>query len=102
MQLVYVDCVQRCFPSEFNQRLFHSTTNGFSFSVCKGRSPMWAPNAQRVGHNHFGGDMSLRGNVPAIDVFRLEENDGSAWDNDLHILHAGRENKRNWPGVYRS
>ncbi|KAK1240145.1 LOW QUALITY PROTEIN: hypothetical protein MKX08_007587 [Trichoderma sp. CBMAI-0020] len=43
----------------------------------------------------FGGLKYLWGNVPAIDVLQLAKNEGSTYDQDLHLLFAASGDLRN-------
>ena len=39
-----------------------------------------------------GGKKFLWGNMPAIDILRLAANEGDAYEQDLHLLFAGKSN----------
>lgn len=41
------------------------------------------------GSQGFGGKKHFWGNVPAIDVLRLDQNEGSNYDKDIQLLFAG-------------
>ena len=57
----------------------------------EGREPAWASTtASRNWHNPFGGEKYLWGNIPAIDVLRLSENEGNAYPDDIALLFAGQ------------
>ncbi|UKZ69119.1 uncharacterized protein TrAtP1_010132 [Trichoderma atroviride] len=43
----------------------------------------------------FGGNKYLWGNVPAIDVLQLAKNEGSTYDQDVHLLFAASGDLRN-------
>lgn len=54
------------------------------------RIPAFAnPQAAKNKHNPFGKGIYLWGNVPAIDVLNLEQNEGSRFSDDVKILFAG-------------
>jgi hypothetical protein len=40
-------------------------------------------------HQFIGPNKYLWGNTPAIDVFRLDSNEGHDYDHDLRLLFAG-------------
>ncbi|KAN0076101.1 protein of unknown function (DUF4470) domain containing protein [Elaphomyces granulatus] len=55
----------------------------------EGREPAWATGtASRNWHNKFGGDKYLWGNTPALDILKLEQNEGFAYQEDLALLFA--------------
>lgn len=62
--------------------------------------PEWATTGRTpafVGDNGpsqvvFGGNKYLWGNVSAIDVLQLAKNEGSTYDQDVHLLFAGKGN----------
>ncbi|KAK1753835.1 hypothetical protein QBC47DRAFT_303201 [Echria macrotheca] len=55
----------------------------------EGYQPAWeSTRASRAWHNPFGGEKYLWGNVPAIDVLRLPENEGNAYPDDISLLFA--------------
>jgi len=41
-------------------------------------------------HNPYGGHLYLWGNVPAIDVLRLPENEGLDYNDRIELLFAGK------------
>ena len=54
------------------------------------REPAWATgSASRNWHNTFGENKYLWGNVPAIDVLRLDHNEGHGYQHGLSLLFAG-------------
>ncbi|KAK4099828.1 hypothetical protein N658DRAFT_539478 [Parathielavia hyrcaniae] len=56
----------------------------------EGREPAWAMDeARNNAHNPYGGDLFLWGNVPAIDVLRLSDNEGAGYSDDIELLFAG-------------
>ncbi|KAK4206240.1 hypothetical protein QBC37DRAFT_460375 [Rhypophila decipiens] len=60
------------------------------------RDPAWASGAaQTNAHNPYGGGVFLWGNVPAIDVLRLAENEGVTYDEDIQLLFAASGDLRN-------
>lgn len=56
----------------------------------EGRVPAWEsdPTASRV-QNRFGGTKFLWGNTPALDVLKLEQNEGLGYADDIALLFAG-------------
>ena len=55
------------------------------------RAPIWASaEASRNPHNPFGSTKYLWGNVPAIDVVQMSQNEGEKYDRDLNLLFAGK------------
>ncbi|KAK4113195.1 hypothetical protein N656DRAFT_824922 [Canariomyces notabilis] len=62
----------------------------------EGREPAWAiGEARNNAHNPFGGSLFLWGNVPAIDVLRLSENEGAGYSDDIELLFAASGDLRN-------
>lgn len=55
-----------------------------------GRTPAFVGNGPPL--VMFGGNKYLWGNVPAIDVLQLAKNEGDNYDQDLHLLFAGKLN----------
>jgi hypothetical protein len=56
----------------------------------EGRVPGWAlPAAAKNACNVFGGKNYLWGNVPAIDVLQLGQNEGDSYKENLALLFAG-------------
>jgi hypothetical protein len=56
----------------------------------EGREPPWATGAASTNiHNKFGGGKYFWGNTPALDVLRLEQNEGFAYQDDVAMLFAG-------------
>ncbi|KFX99826.1 hypothetical protein V490_01644 [Pseudogymnoascus sp. VKM F-3557] len=55
----------------------------------EGREPAWEtdPTASRV-QNRFGGTKYLWGNTPALDVLKLEQNEGLGYAEDIALLFA--------------
>ncbi|EXJ70466.1 uncharacterized protein A1O5_06535 [Cladophialophora psammophila CBS 110553] len=51
--------------------------------------------ASRNLHNPYGGGKYLWGNVPAIDILRLEQNEGHNYNKDLALLFAASGDLRN-------
>lgn len=41
----------------------------------------------------FGGSKHFWGNTPAIDVLRLDKNEGVDYDKELNVLFAGKSEK---------
>lgn len=57
----------------------------------EGREPAWTTGAaSKNWHNPFGGGKYLWGNVPALDVLKLEQNEGIGYRGDLALLFAGQ------------
>jgi hypothetical protein len=57
----------------------------------EGREPPWASGAaSRNWHNVFGGSKYLWGNTPALDVLKLEQNEGIGYRDDIALLFAGQ------------
>jgi len=55
-----------------------------------GREPAWARgDAPKNWHNPFGAGKYLWGNIPAIDILRLEQNEGRGYRQSLALLFAG-------------
>jgi hypothetical protein len=46
--------------------------------------------ARNNAHNPYGGDLYLWGNVPAIDILRLPDNEGAGYSDDIELLFAGQ------------
>lgn len=56
----------------------------------EGRSPPWTSAAAASAlHNPFGGDKFFWGNMLAIDILQLKENEGAEYDADISLLFAG-------------
>lgn len=56
----------------------------------EGREPPWASGtAAKNWHNVFGGNKYLWGNTPALDVLKLEQNEGLSYRDDIALLFAG-------------
>jgi len=56
-----------------------------------GREPAWASGtASRNWHNTYGNNKCLWGNVPAIDVLQLKQNEGHHYHQCLALLFAGK------------
>jgi hypothetical protein len=56
----------------------------------EGRKPPWASDtAAKNWHNVFGGNKYLWGNTPALDVLKLEQNEGLGYQDDIVLLFAG-------------
>lgn len=52
---------------------------------------LWAKGPSRSNtHNPHGGEAYLWGNVPAIDVLRLRDNEGVTYNEDIELLFAGQ------------
>jgi hypothetical protein len=45
--------------------------------------------ARNNAHNPYGGGLYLWGNVPAIDVLRLSDNEGARYSDDIELLFSG-------------
>lgn len=57
----------------------------------EGRQPAWETNAAASNfHNPFGGGKYLWGNTPAMDVLKLEQNEGLGYAEDISLLFAGK------------
>ncbi|KFY06924.1 hypothetical protein V492_07605 [Pseudogymnoascus sp. VKM F-4246] len=55
----------------------------------EGRQPAWETNAAASNfHNPFGGGKYLWGNTPALDVLKLEQNEGLGYAEDISLLFA--------------
>ncbi|KAL2063905.1 hypothetical protein VTL71DRAFT_4399 [Oculimacula yallundae] len=55
----------------------------------EGRIPHWASSEASTNlHNVFGGSKYLWGNTPAVDVLRLERNEGVKYQEDIALLFA--------------
>jgi hypothetical protein len=54
----------------------------------EGRLPAFVNNSVTP-YESFGGAKYLWGNMPAIDVLALEQNEGSGYLHDLNLLFAG-------------
>jgi len=53
-------------------------------------APAWAKGDAATNlHNPFGAGKYLWGNVPAIDVLRLEQNEGEDYTGNIALLFAG-------------
>ncbi|PGH26457.1 hypothetical protein AJ80_01770 [Polytolypa hystricis UAMH7299] len=61
----------------------------------EGRQPAWSKNAVSGQHNPFGGTKYLWGNTPAIDVLKLELNEGNSYEEDIAVLFAASGDLRN-------
>jgi hypothetical protein len=56
----------------------------------EGRAPPWASGiAAKNWHNVFGGSKYLWGNTPALDILKLEQNEGLSYQDDIALLFAG-------------
>ncbi|KND87546.1 hypothetical protein TOPH_07817 [Tolypocladium ophioglossoides CBS 100239] len=57
----------------------------------EGRDPPWETGTAATNwQNVFGGSKYLWGNTPAMDVLRLDQNEGLEYRGDLSLLFAGR------------
>lgn len=55
------------------------------------REPPWASGAAAKNwHNTFGGNKHLWGNTPAVDILKLEQNEGLEYRGGLSLLFAGQ------------
>ncbi|OBT66458.1 hypothetical protein VE03_03695 [Pseudogymnoascus sp. 23342-1-I1] len=55
----------------------------------EGRTPAWEIGAAASNlHNPFGGEKYLWGNTPALDVLKLEQNEGLGYADDIALLFA--------------
>ncbi|KAJ6276567.1 hypothetical protein J3E71DRAFT_187021 [Bipolaris maydis] len=67
------------------------------------RSPIWASgDASKNLHNPFGSSKYLWGNVPAIDILRVHENEGQGYNKDIKLLFAASGDLRNLIKTIRS
>lgn len=58
---------------------------------CERRQPAWETDAAASNpHNPFGGGKYLWGNTPALDVLKLEQNEGLDYADDIALLFAGK------------
>ncbi|KAJ6783479.1 hypothetical protein PWT90_03512 [Aphanocladium album] len=56
---------------------------------CEGREPSWAMGREATNaHNPFGGYKYLWGNTPAVDVLRIDRNEGHSWRQNIALLFA--------------
>jgi hypothetical protein len=54
------------------------------------RAPAWASGQAATNmHNPYGAEKYLWGNVPALDVLKLAENEGAEYAEDISLLFAG-------------
>ncbi|KAK4148361.1 hypothetical protein C8A00DRAFT_39095, partial [Chaetomidium leptoderma] len=62
----------------------------------EGRDPAWAiGDARNNLHNPFGKGVYMWGNVPAIDILRLPDNEGLTHDEEIELLFAASGDLRN-------
>lgn len=61
----------------------------------EGRKPAWETDVTASSfHNPFGGEKYLWGNTPALDVLKLEQNEGLDYKEDIALLFAGKNYAR--------
>lgn len=58
--------------------------------MLKGRIPAFMRNSGPFTQDTHGTCKYLWGNIPALDVIQLRDNEGLAYDQDLDILFAGK------------
>lgn len=61
----------------------------------EGRKPAWEADVTASSfQNLFGGRKYLWGNTPALDVLKLDQNEGLGYEDDIALLFAGKNDAR--------